>query len=299
MQWLDDLTNLKGQCAAVTSIRGRFIRPSILCPHKRLGTLLGAMKKKTPGKKAVTPAPAKAAKKVVAKKEAKPTKPKAAKAVKPTKAAKPAKAVKAPKAKATSPARTVKKAEPDSPALAAAKALEALDAAEPKVLRAAAQAAAAKPLRNGDFPRTYIKKIHVSLNDPDHWMTLTWTGPKAASQETGPFRTSPGAGSKGLNCDITATSQRSGTKCTPKGTHKVEGFQARLNSDSRATFVTWFVRWRGIAFHYFPSVPKYAASHGCVRIESKRVAQLVQENARVDLTSVVIDGTWTKPAKQW
>ena len=42
-----------------------------------------------------------------------------------------------------------------------------------------------------------------------------------------------------------------------------------------------------------------AASHGCVRIESKRIAQLIQENSRIDLTRVVIGGTWTKPAKQW
>jgi L,D-transpeptidase catalytic domain len=224
-----------------------------------------AMKKKTPGKKAVAPARTTTTRKVTAKKSAK-------------------------------PARAVKKTKAESPALAEAKALEALDAAEPKAVRAAA---AAKPLRNADFPRTYIKQIHVSLNDPDHWMTLTWTGPKAGSQEKGPFRTSPGAGAKGLNCNNTTTSRRSGTKCTPKGTHTVEGFQSRLNSDSRATFVTWFVRWRGIALHYFPSVPPYAASHGCVRIESKRVAQLVQENSRIDLTKVVIDGTWTKPAKQW
>lgn len=224
------------------------------------------MKKKAPGKKAVAPARAAKTKNVAARKET---------------------------------PRAVKKTEPVSAALAKAKALEALDAAEPPAPKKAAARATAKPLRNADFPRTYIKKIHVSLNDPDHWMTLTWTGPQAAGQETGPFRTSPGAGAKGLNCDHTATSRRSGTKCTPKGTHTVEGFQARLNSDARATFVTWFVRWRGIAFHYFPSVPTYAASHGCVRIESKRVAQLVQENARIDLTKVVIDGTWTKPAKQW
>jgi hypothetical protein len=51
--------------------------------------------------------------------------------------------------------------------------------------------------------------------------------------------------------------------------------------------------------HYFPSVPKSAASHGCVRLELKRVAQLIQSNSRTDLTSVVIDDTWTKPAKQW
>ena len=155
------------------------------------------------------------------------------------------------------------------------------------------------PLRNPDFPRTYIREIAVTLDDPEHWMTLRWTGPQASSQQSGPYRTSPGAGVTGLNCDLTATSQRSGTKCTPKGTHYVEGFAARLTSDARATNVTWFVRRRGIALHYFPSVPRYAASHGCVRVESKRVAQVIQDNARIAVTRVVIGGNWTKPARQW
>ena len=210
--------------------------------------------------------------------------------------------------KSAAPARTktakpVAKKKPaavSDPGLGKAKALEALDAkSETAPAPARSRAAASQPLRNPDFPRTYIKTISISLDDPDHWMTLTWTGPDSSSQETGPFRTSPGAGAKGLNCDVAATSRRSGTKCTPKGTLPVSGFQSRLNSDSRAVFVTWFQRARGIALHYFPSVPKYAASHGCVRIESKRVAQLVQENSRISLTKVVIDGTWTKPAKQW
>jgi hypothetical protein len=186
--------------------------------------------------------------------------------------------------------------------LAKAKALERRDAAKapaagPKA--APSRAGSSKPLRNSDFPDTYIKTVSVSLDDPNHWMTLTWTGPEASSQETGPFRTSPGAGMKGINCDDPATSRRSGTKCTPKGSLPVSGFQSRLNSDSRATFVTWFQRARGIALHYFPSVPTYAASHGCVRIESKRIAQLIQENSRIGLTKVVVDGTWTKPKKQW
>src|SRR6267378_1063192 len=154
------------------------------------------------------------------------------------------------------------------------------------------------PLPNGD-PQTYIKEISVSLDDPDHWLTLTWTGPNADSQETGPFRTSPGAGLRGLNCDDETTSRRSGSKCTPKGTYPVQGFQRRLNSDSRATYVTWFMQRRGIALHYFPIVPDYAASHGCVRIESEDVARLIQDNSLVDETQVVVSGTWTKPAKQW
>ena len=155
------------------------------------------------------------------------------------------------------------------------------------------------PFRNDDFPQTYIQQVSVSLDDPDHSLTLTWTGPKADSQDTGPFRTSPGAGLKGLNCDNETTSRRSGSKCTPKGTYAVQGFQRRLNSDSRATYVTWFVQRRGIALHYFPSVPEYAASHGCVRIELVDVARLIQDNSIVDDTEVVISGTWTKPRKQW
>ena len=155
------------------------------------------------------------------------------------------------------------------------------------------------PFRNDDFPQTYIQQISVNLDDPDHSLTLTWTGPKADSQQTGPFRTSPGAGLKGLNCDDDATSRRSGSKCTPKGTYPVQGFQRKLNSDSRATYVTWFVQRRGIALHYFPTVPEYAASHGCVRVELVDVARLIQDNSLVDDTEVMVSGTWTKPRKQW
>jgi len=194
--------------------------------------------------------------------------------------------------------------------IAEAKKLEALDRAKAPASRSktskpgvakpqAAVESAAPPLRNSDFPNTYIKQISVQLDDPDHTVTLTWTGPQGAAQETGPFRSSPGAGLKGLNCDDAATSVRSGSKCTPKGTFVVSGFQDHLNSDSRATDVTWFVRARGIALHYFPSVPKYPGSHGCVRLEEKRVAQLIQSNSRIDLTNVVVDGVWTKPRKQW
>jgi hypothetical protein len=154
-------------------------------------------------------------------------------------------------------------------------------------------------MRNENFPDTYIEQISVSLDDPDHWLTLTWIGPNADSQETGPFRASPGAGLKGLNCDDEATSRRSGSKCTPKGTYPVQGFQYQLNSDARAKYVTWFMQRRGIALHYFPNVPNYAASHGCVRIESSRVAQLIRYNSKVGDTQVVVSGMWTKPPKQW
>jgi hypothetical protein len=190
--------------------------------------------------------------------------------------------------------------------LARARKLEALDARKPAfkpsretALAPQAGTSGARRFRNDDFPQTYIQQISVTLDDPDHSLTLTWTGPNADAQETGPFRTSPGAGLKGLNCDNEATSRRSGSKCTPKGIYPVQGFQRRLNSDSRATYVTWFMQRRGVALHYFPIVPRYAASHGCVRIESVDVARLIQENSRVGDTQVVVSGKWTKPPRQW
>src|ERR1700741_3631416 len=91
--------------------------------------------------------------------------------------------------------------------LARARKLEVLDAGKPlsKVSRERALAAQPEtfgnhPFRNDGFPQTYIQQISVSLDDPDHPLTLPWTGPNADSQKTGPFRTSPGAGLTGLNC---------------------------------------------------------------------------------------------------
>ncbi len=186
--------------------------------------------------------------------------------------------------------------------------LEALDRPEPapkaagKSPRTAAplaRAAAPAPQRNGDFPNTYIQTINVRLEDPDHPVRLMWAGPNASAQETGPFRSSPGAGLTGLNCDDVATSRRNGSTCTPKGTFTVTGFAPHLNSHHEATDVTWFVPARGIAFHFYPSVPTFAASHGCVRLETTRIAQLIQNNSRVGITTVVVDGTWKKPAHQY
>jgi hypothetical protein len=187
--------------------------------------------------------------------------------------------------------------------LAVAKKIEASNRpkAEVKVANRKAPGAdkTARPQRNGDFPNTYIQAISVRLEDPDHPVTLAWTGPHASAQETGPFRSSPGAGLRGLNCDNTATSRRGGSHCTPKGTFSVTGFAPQLNSHPEAKDVTWFVPARGIALHYYPSVPKYAASHGCVRLETRRVAQLIQNNSRAGITQVIVDGTWTKPPHQY
>ena len=228
-------------------------------------------------------------------------------------------AAKKPAAKKTPPKKSTKPASkvPKIPRtgslaerMAAAKKIEATDRPKaapkpakrkspPAALLALAVAPAAHPQRNGDFPNTFIQTISVRLEDPDHPVRLTWAGPKASAQETGPFRSSPGAGLRGLNCDDGATSRRSGTTCTPKGTFPVTGFAPQLNSHPEATDVTWFVPARGIALHFYPSVPPFPASHGCVRLETRRIALLIQGNSLAGITNVIVDGTWTKPAHQY
>lgn len=221
-----------------------------------------------------------------------------AKAKSKTSRPKPASARKKPASKQSTTAAKKTKTKPrvSAAAIANARKMEKLDAKSPPRAPVAMLGAS---LQNSSYPKTYIAEVDVSLDDPNHTMTLTWTGPDAATQQTGPFHTSPGAGLRGLNCDDAATSQRSGTLCTPKGNFVVEAFASHLNTDSRATFVTFFKQSRGIGLHYFPTVPNYAASHGCVRIQDVRIARLIHDNARVGLTKVTVSGTWTKPPHQW
>jgi hypothetical protein len=155
------------------------------------------------------------------------------------------------------------------------------------------------PLRNPDYPNTHIAQILVSLDDPDHWVTLIWSGPQAGGAESGPFKSSPGAGLVGLDCDDPETSMTNGSLCTPKGARMVEGFAPQLSDDSRATHVTFFDEARAIGLHYFPEAPSYPASHGCVRLQSDHAAQLIYDNSVVGVTQVSVTGTWTKPPKQW
>src|ERR1044072_6912825 len=70
-------------------------------------------------------------------------------------------------------------------------------------------------LRNADFTSTYISLIHLDLTSPNHSVTLTWAGPKAESQETGPFRSSPGTGWGTNNCDDNVESNCLDSRCTP------------------------------------------------------------------------------------
>jgi hypothetical protein len=148
-------------------------------------------------------------------------------------------------------------------------------------------------LRNSDFPRTYIRLIEVDLTSPNHWVRLTWSGPNAASQVTGPFHSSPGRGLGYNNCDDVAESNRANSNCTPKGTRHVQAFSETMATAPNARFVTWFHATRGVAFHYYPDVPNYPASHGCVRLEDMGAAQLIHNNAKIGATEVVVSGKWT------
>jgi hypothetical protein len=148
-------------------------------------------------------------------------------------------------------------------------------------------------LRNGDYPRTYIESIHVDLTSPKHWVRLSWKGPDADRQETGPFHSSPGRGLGRNNCDDFDESIRDGSNCTPKGDNVVEGFSDYLPSVPQCRFVTWFDMARQIAFHSHWQVPSYPASHGCVRLSS-HAAQLIHNNARIGETRVNVDGTWSR-----
>ena len=63
--------------------------------------------------------------------------------------------------------------------------------------------------------------------------------------------------------------------------------------------VTWFKQERSIGLHFYPVVPAYAASHGCVRLQEDHAAQLIYDNSVVGETEVIVDGTWTRPPHQW
>ena len=136
---------------------------------------------------------------------------------------------------------------------------------------------------------TYISKVSVDL-----WkqaITLTWAGPDAHHQPRGPFHCSPGKGITGISCDLTMTSRRANTNCTPKGEWTVLGYQRRFIAYPEAEWVTQFQSLeRGIAFHYYPVVPQYPASHGCVRIADYEIARLIYNKTEPLKTKVVVHG---------
>lgn len=140
---------------------------------------------------------------------------------------------------------------------------------------------------------TYITSIEVNLWTQE--LSLEWTGPLADEKPVGPFRCSPGAGLRGVDCDDVATSKTPNTNCTPKGSFPVLGYMNSFPAFPSATYVTLFQSVaRGIALHYYPSVPRYPASSGCVRIESEAIAREIfhhsREQSQLNPTMVVVRG---------
>jgi len=151
-------------------------------------------------------------------------------------------------------------------------------------------------LRNADFSDTHISLIHLDLTSPNHYVTLTWAGPAASEQETGPFRSSPGAGLGYNDCNDPVESNCPGSQCTPKGRHTVEGFLDHFRQHPESRYVTLFDEERRIGFHSQSTVPAYPASQGCVRLEP-HAARLIHNNSIEGKTEVLVEGTWTNPTE--
>lgn len=157
----------------------------------------------------------------------------------------------------------------------------------------AAQPGVVASQRNWDFPNTYIERIHLDLTSPKHYVTLTWAGPHAASQDTGPFRSSPGQGWGTNDCNDPVESNCPNSMCTPKGLRKVEGLEDCMRSKPHLRYLTVIDKRRAIGFHSHPTVPPYPASQGCVRLEPY-AARLIHDNSIAGTTEILVDGTWTK-----
>ena len=142
---------------------------------------------------------------------------------------------------------------------------------------------------------TYISKVSIDLWNQE--VTLSWTGSDAAIQMRGPFFCTPGKGLAGVDCDDAITSRKAGSNCTPKGSWVVLDRARRLEGFPEAEWATFFQSVaRGIALHYYPTVPVYPASHGCVRLADYEVARLIYNNTRVGKTAVSIQGELRPPA---
>lgn len=152
-----------------------------------------------------------------------------------------------------------------------------------------------RPTRFSDYPQTYISNIIVNLSAQT--VVLTWSGPGGSARDTGPFDCSPGLGMLNngtcFNCDDTTVSNTPGTNCTPKGTDHVDSVADSLSSYPEAMFVTFFVQSRGVAFHYYPSVPDVPASHGCVRLHLYP-AILIHDNVIPGTTQTEVTGSWSR-----
>lgn len=149
-----------------------------------------------------------------------------------------------------------------------------------------------------DFPATYIRKINVSLTNQR--VTLDWTGPSVAEAERnvlaatgdGVINCTTGAGVTGqTSCNNAAHSRTGGSCCTPIGTFTL-GAQSCVTSRLGLENFSGFQR-DGVGFHYYSSVPRHPASHGCVRLH-RGASKIIFDNARSNVTTVEVSGSYTR-----
>ncbi len=151
--------------------------------------------------------------------------------------------------------------------------------------------------KNPQFPETYIERIHLDLTSPNQYVDLKWKGTGASAMETGPFRSSTGAGWGSNDCNDPIESNAPNSLCTPKGVRKVEGFLDNLRSRPDCRYVTLIDKARAIGFHSYDFVPPYPDSMGCVRLKPE-VARLIHDNSIAGTTEIVIDGTWSRAGNE-
>jgi hypothetical protein len=148
-----------------------------------------------------------------------------------------------------------------------------------------------------DFPETYISQINVSLTNQR--VTLDWTGPSVAEAEQivqdvtgdGVINCSTGAGVDGqTSCNDVEHSKSGGSCCTPIGTFTL-GAQSCVTPRLGLQNFSGFQR-AGVGFHYYSSVPRHPASHGCVRLH-RGASKIIFDSARSNVTTVVVSGSYT------
>ena len=148
------------------------------------------------------------------------------------------------------------------------------------------------PGYNASTTGPHIGAITVTIHaNRDSAVSLAWQNVPSGSHPPSTLRASPGAGLCSTDCSNVASSQVSGSCCTPLSppTYHVQGYDCQLHGHARATFVTWFKHDRDIAFHYL-GIPSHPHSHGCVRMDrSERGAEWIHDNSIAGVTSVTVN----------
>jgi len=129
------------------------------------------------------------------------------------------------------------------------------------------------------FPRTFISGSMVSLDDPEiTFVRLTWTGPKAAAQETGTFPLTPGAGTVGTTATLWRRKPAERVQLHAERRFRRSGFASRLSTDARCGDRHMFMRAAGSPSIFFPIVPRFAPRTAVCGWRPTTTRQLIHDN---------------------